>query len=503
MLRAVAPKSEPDRAEPDGDRRVSLGHDRSTLAISNGVVCDFTRVLEWGGAKIETAIGRDLGLTVDEAEELKLDVSLLDADVRRGGDPRVIRARTSVRRELTALARELVASLQFYQSQPDSLPIGEILLTGGTTRLPGPRRRAGTSRECAGTRRGSARLGRGRRGDRASRRSRLAGSRDRSGGGAVMEAVNLLPPEHRPAGRLIDTRRRADARPGAPDRRWRRGAVVVLFLASFYVYERSAVSSKQNALASQQAQLAAIQTRAQVVKDAENQVAARMPRRQFGHRGQDGLGLGARRSRPRPARWRPVELTAGERTCRPGPPVAPVAPTSSRHLERSSSTTAETAIAPVAPAAPATDRSRSRASPRRMCASHLILDRLALLPWLSNVSLQTSSRQTQGCRAFHRHRHSSEQRRTLMTQANQRARCRAHRGRRRFRRARPRLDDVRRARAVEGGRSQQPRSRARRPRSRMLSGCLPARVARRAWPTCISCKPSCPTRRRCLRSSGS
>jgi type IV pilus assembly protein PilM len=137
MLRAVAPKAGENGAEPTAIVAVSLGHDRSTLAISNGKVCDFMRVLEWGGAKLETAIGRDLGLTVDEAEELKLEVSLLDADSDEETDPRVIRARASVRRELTALARELVASLQFYQSQPDSLPIGEILLTGGTTRLPG------------------------------------------------------------------------------------------------------------------------------------------------------------------------------------------------------------------------------------------------------------------------------------------------------------------------------------------------------------------------------
>jgi type IV pilus assembly protein PilM len=136
MLRAVTPKLGAN-AEATAVVAVSLGHDRSTLAISNGKVCDFMRVLEWGGAKLETAIGRDLGLTVDEAEELKLDVSLLDGDSDEETDPRVIRARTSVRRELTALARELIASLQFYQSQPDSLPIGEILLTGGTTRLPG------------------------------------------------------------------------------------------------------------------------------------------------------------------------------------------------------------------------------------------------------------------------------------------------------------------------------------------------------------------------------
>ena len=35
------------------------------------------------------------------------------------------------------LARELVSSLQFYQSQPGSLPFAEVLVSGGTSRLPG------------------------------------------------------------------------------------------------------------------------------------------------------------------------------------------------------------------------------------------------------------------------------------------------------------------------------------------------------------------------------
>ncbi len=137
LLRAVGPKHAPTDEESTAIVAVSLGHDRSTLAISNGTICDFTRVLEWGGAKLETAIGRDQGLTVDEAAELKVELSLTADEEGADTDPRLVRARASVRRELTALARELVASLQFYQSQPDSLAIGEILVTGGTTRMPG------------------------------------------------------------------------------------------------------------------------------------------------------------------------------------------------------------------------------------------------------------------------------------------------------------------------------------------------------------------------------
>ena len=139
LLRAVAP----ERASTNGDEpsaivALSLGHDRSTLAISDGKVCDFVRVLPWGGAKLEAAIARDLALAPDEAAELKRAVSLaVDADPDPLGDPRLVLAREAVTREVQSLARELVASLQFYQGQPESLAIAEILVTGGTTQLPG------------------------------------------------------------------------------------------------------------------------------------------------------------------------------------------------------------------------------------------------------------------------------------------------------------------------------------------------------------------------------
>ncbi len=132
---AVSPASEEEAAR--AVVAVSLGHDRSTLAISDGAVCEFTRVLEWGGGKLETAIGLDLGVTPDEALELKLAASLdPDAD-DVSQDPRTRAVREAIERELQKLARELVASLQFYQSQPGSCAISEILVSGGTSRLPG------------------------------------------------------------------------------------------------------------------------------------------------------------------------------------------------------------------------------------------------------------------------------------------------------------------------------------------------------------------------------
>jgi type IV pilus assembly protein PilM len=131
LLRAVAPKL----TQPDDERTavvaLALGHDRTTLAISDGNVCDFTRVLEWGGGRLDAAIARELGVTTEEAGEVKVGLSLDDDDSAGA------RGRNAVKHELTTLARELVASLQFYQAQPDSLALSEILVTGGTTRMPG------------------------------------------------------------------------------------------------------------------------------------------------------------------------------------------------------------------------------------------------------------------------------------------------------------------------------------------------------------------------------
>ena len=55
-----------------------------------------------------------------------------------GVDPATLdKAREAVTRELQSFARELVSSLRFYQNQPGSLGIGEVILTGGTAHLPG------------------------------------------------------------------------------------------------------------------------------------------------------------------------------------------------------------------------------------------------------------------------------------------------------------------------------------------------------------------------------
>src|ERR687896_2522537 len=55
----------------------SVGHDRTTLAVANGNVCEFTRVIEWGGHNLNVAIARALDSAPSEVEPIKRSLSLL------------------------------------------------------------------------------------------------------------------------------------------------------------------------------------------------------------------------------------------------------------------------------------------------------------------------------------------------------------------------------------------------------------------------------------------
>jgi type IV pilus assembly protein PilM len=117
---------------------VAIGHERSTFAVSDGTVCEFTRVLDWGGAALDAAVAQALDLTPPQAEPIKRTLSLTDGPTPEGvTDEQAAAAREAMRRQVQAFARELVSSLQFYQGQPGSLGIGEIMLTGGTAHLGG------------------------------------------------------------------------------------------------------------------------------------------------------------------------------------------------------------------------------------------------------------------------------------------------------------------------------------------------------------------------------
>jgi type IV pilus assembly protein PilM len=141
LLRALTPTF---ATEPGGGPEksalvaVSIGSERSVLGVSDGFSCEYTRVLDWGGNGLTDAIARSLELEPAEAERVKVELGLQGDRVPEGiGPEQAVQAREALKAGLQAFGRELVSSLQFYQGQPESLGIRELVLAGGTAQLAG------------------------------------------------------------------------------------------------------------------------------------------------------------------------------------------------------------------------------------------------------------------------------------------------------------------------------------------------------------------------------
>ncbi len=151
LLRAfVPPLGSRSRSDDSATVVAAIGHEASTLLVAGGGVCEFTRVFDWGGGALQEAIAEELGVPLMEAATILTHLSLsgpgrhldsLDSETRS-------RALEAVRTRLTPFARELVSSLQFYQTQPESLGIREILITGRNVASRGSRRRAAPDDRC-------------------------------------------------------------------------------------------------------------------------------------------------------------------------------------------------------------------------------------------------------------------------------------------------------------------------------------------------------------------
>ena len=141
LLRAfVDPKPFAVRAVDDtATVIVSIGHESTTLLVAGGGACEFTRVFDWGGGTLQDAVMQELDVHAAEAATILRHLSLSGPGRQHETLDEVARMKAveAVRMRLTPFARELVSSLQFYQTQPDSLGIGEIVITGGTSHLEG------------------------------------------------------------------------------------------------------------------------------------------------------------------------------------------------------------------------------------------------------------------------------------------------------------------------------------------------------------------------------
>jgi type IV pilus assembly protein PilM len=139
LLRASVPVRTEGAGTETSVIAVAIDHDLTTLAISDGSTCHFTRVLEWGDGNIDNALARSLKLTPEQVAELRAELTLEPtADSAGFGQPGALQPADVVRREMQTLARELLSSIRFYGSQqPGAAPVTSVVVSGSTVDLPG------------------------------------------------------------------------------------------------------------------------------------------------------------------------------------------------------------------------------------------------------------------------------------------------------------------------------------------------------------------------------
>jgi Tfp pilus assembly protein PilN len=199
-----------------------------------------------------------------------------------------------------------------------------------------------------------------------------------------MRAVNLLPADARTAkggfssvGTQIPVRRTLQIGGGV-------ALVLTVALVGLFVHERSVVHGEQSSLANDQARLAAMQAQVDAVRSDQQDASSRMSAVNTVVESR----MNWDRTMAELAKVLPADSVLQSLQA-----TAPV-------LAASMSTTAATT--PDAPVAPPTSTSSlsiagSVPSYVRVAA---VLDRLALLPWLTNVTLESTSKQTGGTTTF-------------------------------------------------------------------------------------------------------
>ena len=129
-LAAYGESPEQGGAAPTAEAIVDVGGGVTNIVVHDGGVPRFVRTLPSGGNAVASAIGDELGVDVDTAEELKRRADPLSADTDEA------RAGQIVATQLTPLLDDIRGSLDFYLAQAEEGSLRRILLTGGGARMP-------------------------------------------------------------------------------------------------------------------------------------------------------------------------------------------------------------------------------------------------------------------------------------------------------------------------------------------------------------------------------
>lgn len=112
---------------------LDIGHVKTNIAVIHQDRLEFFRSIPWGGAAITSAIAMSMGLSLEEAEQLKIKELRLDAESEKP-DPRIQDLLVASTQALSSFATELTHALVSYRTlYGTDVKIAEI--TGGTAKI--------------------------------------------------------------------------------------------------------------------------------------------------------------------------------------------------------------------------------------------------------------------------------------------------------------------------------------------------------------------------------
>lgn len=126
VLRCLAPARVIE--EPGGQLLVDIGHAVTNLIVHENGEPRFVRMLMMGGGNITEALVGALGVSPEEAEQAK---ALYGVEGGSDDAARIIAERAG------SLIDEIRGSIDYYTAQADAVPIHSLVVTGGSSRLPG------------------------------------------------------------------------------------------------------------------------------------------------------------------------------------------------------------------------------------------------------------------------------------------------------------------------------------------------------------------------------
>jgi type IV pilus assembly protein PilM len=128
LVRTLAGYGEP--VEPGAEAIVSFGGGTTVVVVHEAGLPRFVRILGVGGRQLTDVVARDLDLPLDTAESVKRQGELAPNDF-------AARATAAMERPLVELLEEIRGSIDYYRTQPGSVPVRRVLVTGGGSRLAG------------------------------------------------------------------------------------------------------------------------------------------------------------------------------------------------------------------------------------------------------------------------------------------------------------------------------------------------------------------------------